>query len=121
MRPRVRQPVAVVAMALLGLAMAVALALLASRLSTQHIGVAAESQDFGAHLIAPVKQAVTRPPRTTTTTVTVTVPAPTRPVIPSTTRPVLPVVPLVIPTPSPQSSSGGTSGGGGDGESGPDD
>jgi hypothetical protein len=65
-----RQVAGTVAVALLGLVLAVALAVLAGRLSTQHVGIAGEGPGAGAGLVT--HRVPPAPPRT----VTVTTPAP---------------------------------------------
>ncbi len=122
MRAPSRQSTLVVALALLGLVLAVGVALLASRISAQHIGVAAESPGLGARLVAPPTtqhHAHSAPSRTTTVTVTV-------PITKSTTKsspspPLVPVVPVVPVTPStssvpPAGSGSGDDSGGGQGD-----
>lgn len=53
MRARSRQATITLGMALLGLCIAVALAILTSRLSTQRVGLAGESPQSGLSLVAP--------------------------------------------------------------------
>lgn len=61
-----RQLAATLAVALAGLVLALALAVLASQLSTQHIGLAGETGPPSSGLVAP--RPAPAPPRTTTTT-----------------------------------------------------
>ena len=71
MRTGGRQLAAAAATALLGVALAVALAFLAGRLSTQHIALGGERPGAGAVLVTPhvprVARAPQRPPRIVTT------------------------------------------------------
>jgi hypothetical protein len=101
------------ALALLGLALAVGLAVLASRLTTQHIGVAAGSPDIGTHLVAPAPVATPtkRHPTHHTThttpvrTATVTVVVPATPVSPPPVV-ITPSAPVITPAPAAPSHSG---------------
>ena len=84
MRRPSRQVLVTIVSAVLGLAVAVGLALLTSSLSTQQVGLAGESPGAGRSLVAPPASTTTRvrpkPDRPTTTrTVTVTVTSPSVP------------------------------------------
>lgn len=109
-----RQTVAVVAVALAGLALAVGLAVLTSRLSTQRIGLAGQPEGEGRGLVArPLKRPTAPAQGTTTTTAAPTTTAPSS-AAPTTTTTAPPAT--VTPTTSTGSSgsddSRGTAGGG---------
>jgi hypothetical protein len=82
MRTRERHVLLVGLVALAGLAVAVALALVTSHLTTQHVGLAGEPTRPASGLVAPVRRTRPappprrRPPRTRTKTVTVAPPSP---------------------------------------------
>lgn len=104
-----RQTAVVVAVALAGLALAVGLAVLTSRLSTQRIGLAGQPEGEGRGLVARPSTTNTTPPQKTTATTapprsrTTTVPTTTAPpAAPSTTTTLPPAAPP--PTASPPSS-----------------
>jgi hypothetical protein len=101
-----RQAWVVVVAAIAGLGMAVALALLTSHLTTQHVGLAGEPSRPATGLIAPAARsrphARHKPHRTTTTQVTTTPVAPvaTAPVAPVATTPVATTPARATPTAS---------------------
>jgi hypothetical protein len=107
------------ALALLGLVVAAAISLAASRLSSQHIGLSAEPLGAGQSL-TPKEDGAAQPQshrpssKKHTATQTQTQPAPVL------TQPASPVQPAPAPT-APHDDSGGDDSGGGGGHGGEDD